>query len=496
MYSTADFLYCTIMCHIQAFDGRDHLHGHSRSVHSYHSTVQGQDTLHYVKRTRDIDEASSSSSKKRNIAILQHSLSNACHRAQINSRHELTCDLCKYPDPIIFIPECGHIFHSRCVGIWPMVTCPYCHGDVNKVAMVEVNMGSKPPQRRGIWTKQEEKFVDMIVDEFDHGTFPLANGTPLRLLLAKLLNCSTMRLSKKFQKNALGKRTYRVPKKSNHGFCISFDPESHQARQIEFSALEQAFRKEVSSSPRKESDKELRDLRIAVVQFWVQMFLKFAMSVGQPVDGVDASDPTKQKQAIQKLRDGQFEQLFHFVSRDAPERALRHMQPAPNNSKNVNSHHHQRNGDSENFRNAETFLYSHDNDTQNERQQYKAVESNLMTYNLYLEKKKQPTESHTKRNITDKHNNVAENIFFHDSHEILTTSMCSSQPVPASFVEESVDGILALNTTSFSSLNCQGRILQASLMPHPIHNTDCFERQNPQEASCWDPILDDFICIL
>ncbi|EQC39028.1 hypothetical protein SDRG_03980 [Saprolegnia diclina VS20] len=252
-----------------------------------------------------------------------------------------TCDVCKYPDPILTVPECGHTFHSRCVGIWPMLTCPYCQGDVAKIAVVPVDMSSKPTQRSGKWTKQEEKFVNMIVDEFDHGTFPLANGTPVRLVLAKLLNCSPMRLSKKFQKNALGKRTYRVPKTSNNGFRICFDTESHQARQIEFSAAESAFRQEVVMLQRKDNARqdgflELHDLRLAVIQFWVSNFLKFAMSVGQQVDGLDTTEPKKKKQAMQKLREGMFDQLLSWSNPNAPEPST---VDAPSTSTNPNPTH-------------------------------------------------------------------------------------------------------------------------------------------------------------
>ncbi|CAK4274335.1 unnamed protein product [Aphanomyces euteiches] len=203
-----------------------------------------------------------------------------------------------------------------------MTRCPYCHGEVAKVAVVHIDMTSKTTQRSGKWTKQEEKFVNLIVDEFDHGTFPLANGTPVRLVLAKLLNCSPMRLSKKFQKNALGKRTYRVPKNSASGARISFDAASHQARQIEFSAVESAFRQEVVLLQRKDNKQdgyiELRDLRLAVIQFWVSNFLKFALSVGQQVEGLDTTEPKKKKQAMQKLRDGMFDQVLSWGEKRPP----------------------------------------------------------------------------------------------------------------------------------------------------------------------------------
>ncbi|KAF0690382.1 Aste57867_18217 [Aphanomyces stellatus] len=257
------------------------------------------------------------------------------------------CDICKYPDPILYVPDCGHTFHSRCVGEWPMAHCPYCQGDVPKVAVVQIDMTTKTTQRSGKWTKQEEKFVNLIVDEFDHGTFPLANGTPVRLVLAKLLNCSPMRLSKKFQKNALGKRTYRVPKNSGaaaNGSRISFDTATHQARQIEFSAVESAFRQEVVVLQRKDSKQdgyiELRDLRLAVIQFWVANFLKFALSVGQQVEGLDTTEPKKKKQAMQKLRDGMFDQVFSWAEKRPASPPMHHHAPPPSHHTMQASSHH------------------------------------------------------------------------------------------------------------------------------------------------------------
>ena len=52
--------------------------------------------------------------------------------------------------------------------------------------------------RKGKWSQEEEEFVDQLIKEFEAGTIVCTNGTTLRSFLAKRLNCSGMRISKKF----------------------------------------------------------------------------------------------------------------------------------------------------------------------------------------------------------------------------------------------------------------------------------------------------------
>ena len=211
------------------------------------------------------------------------------------------CDLCNYDDPILQVKECGHTFHSRCVNAWPLTACPVCEKPVVKLTVVNVEMEIKTEQRAGKWTKQEEDFVQAVIKAFEDGAFPLANGTPVRLLLAKLLNCSPMRLSKKFQKNALGKRTYRVPKpvrEKGKAFRVFFDKEVHLAKQKQLSELEMKFRQHMvllkkNDSSKHDGTEDLANLSLAVRQFWVTNFIKFALVIGQKVDGIDLSEPQK-----------------------------------------------------------------------------------------------------------------------------------------------------------------------------------------------------------
>ncbi|GMF38200.1 unnamed protein product [Phytophthora fragariaefolia] len=238
---------------------------------------------------------------------------------------ERMCDVCQYPDPVLVAPNCNHIFHSRCVHVWPLDACPTCAAPLDQVAISPtINMMVRPEPRSGKWTRPEEKFIDGILCEFDRQSLPLAHGTPIRLVLAKMLNCSTMRLSKKFQKNALGKRTFRVTKPGKGEKALQFDHMDHARRQRELSRLEQIFRQELVDQFRRENNTdegalvETQNLRLAVQQFWVSNFLKFAVLIGQPVMGLDVSDAKKRKRAMQLLRNGQFDELLAWNHHPSP----------------------------------------------------------------------------------------------------------------------------------------------------------------------------------
>jgi hypothetical protein len=238
---------------------------------------------------------------------------------------ERMCDVCQYPDPVLVAPSCNHTFHSRCVHVWPLDACPACAAPVAQLAISPtINMMAQPEPRSGKWTRPEEKFIDGILHEFDRQALPLAHGTPIRLVLAKMLNCSTMRLSKKFQKNALGKRTFRVTKPGKGEKALEFDQMDHARRQRELSRLEQIFRQELVDQFRRENNTdegalvETQHLSLAVQQFWVSNFLKFAVLIGQPVMGLDVSDAKKRKRAMQLLRNGQFDELLSWNHHPSP----------------------------------------------------------------------------------------------------------------------------------------------------------------------------------
>lgn len=303
-------------------------HHHPAMVHTPHGYYpaphQQQQQHHYAQHYASTPSAlASSSSLKRkmsgNSVATTPVMSTPAHARTSPSAalaHDKLCDLCHHPDPILFSAKCDHLFHSRCVNVWPLDHCPVCRVDLPHVSILRIDMNEEIETRSGKWTRAEEKFIEVIIQEFDRSCFPLANGTPVRLVLAKLLNCSTMRLSKKFQKNALGKRTFRIPKPTKGTVAMEFNSEEHVMREQEFSRLETIFRHELVEQFRRENNTdegayvETINLRKAVKQFWVTNFLKFAVVVGQPVEGLDVSDGKKKKHALQMLRDGHFDELL------------------------------------------------------------------------------------------------------------------------------------------------------------------------------------------
>lgn len=73
--------------------------------------------------------------------------------------------------------------------------------------MTSKTLGDKP--RQGKWTKEEECYVDLLIEEFRCGALPLREGTTLRSFLSKMINCNPKRVSKKYENtNYNGKHKY------------------------------------------------------------------------------------------------------------------------------------------------------------------------------------------------------------------------------------------------------------------------------------------------
>ena len=75
----------------------------------------------------------------------------------------------------------------------------------------------KPEYRSGRWTKEEEAYIHVLIEEFEAGTLPLSNGTMLRMFIGAVLNCERMRVSKKFA--GRGPRKNATESMGQHVFC-------------------------------------------------------------------------------------------------------------------------------------------------------------------------------------------------------------------------------------------------------------------------------------
>ena len=69
----------------------------------------------------------------------------------------------------------------------------------------------RPDQRRGKWTAPEEAYASLVIDHFINGKAPgCTGGESLRALLAGLLRCTPMRITKKFSRTRMiGKSSFK-----------------------------------------------------------------------------------------------------------------------------------------------------------------------------------------------------------------------------------------------------------------------------------------------
>ena len=236
--------------------------------------------------------------------------------AKSSSTHQAAnCDLCGHADPILSSAACGHTFHSRCVtDPWPLTSCPVCHEKMPQVSIVPLDTNTLLTTRSGKWTKEEEEFVELIMAEFEAGQLPLPEGQAIRLCLAQLLNCSPMRLSKKFQKTPLGKRAYRRR---------LTEKEPCESSPSQFSQIETRFRKQLLLSRRYDGLediglREIEHLSQSVKRFWLTSFIKFAIASKQPIVGLDVSVPKKRTQVLRQLKAGNFHEFLPHWPAVAP----------------------------------------------------------------------------------------------------------------------------------------------------------------------------------
>lgn len=111
------------------------------------------------------------------------------------------------------------------------------------------------PARRGKWSAEEEAFAARLIRDFDAGLLPLENGATLRAFLSKKLNCSAMRISKKFAgEKCLGKQIFL-----RRGDDVQVKKEA-----VLLEKLEKAFiAAEEPKKPHKEPEQVLQHLSMA-----------------------------------------------------------------------------------------------------------------------------------------------------------------------------------------------------------------------------------------
>ena len=132
----------------------------------------------------------------------------------------------------------------------------------------EKQSGEETDQRTGRWTAAETVYVDELIEKFEQGSLPIADGIKLNDFLAGMLQCKQSRLTKKMKNAKLSSRSF----KRTTGFIKV--PE--EAR--EFSCLEEAFFLSIQSA------EERAEMKFHMQKHWRELFSGYCINLGQKVD--------------------------------------------------------------------------------------------------------------------------------------------------------------------------------------------------------------------
>jgi hypothetical protein len=105
----------------------------------------------------------------------------------------------------------------------------------NTSAVPDVFQGRK--KRSGKWTPEEEKYADLLIEQFEKGQVDEYNGSTLRSFLSRKLHCAPMRISKKFAGKGIGKQVYLSKNNMVHFDAALFSSEMSRLREAEMKFL-------------------------------------------------------------------------------------------------------------------------------------------------------------------------------------------------------------------------------------------------------------------
>ncbi|RHY05184.1 hypothetical protein DYB36_006683 [Aphanomyces astaci] len=132
---------------------------------------------------------------------------------------------------------------------------------VDELSPVGKPSGGSSEQRCGPWSDAEVAYATRLSDDFKLGLLSdVPNGIPLRKWLSEKLNCTPMRLSKKFDKTSgvLGMCRYTC----NVMTIASMSAEKSKRRQEQLESLEAAFRQSVQDEHLKLSSFEIQQTHL------------------------------------------------------------------------------------------------------------------------------------------------------------------------------------------------------------------------------------------
>lgn len=125
--------------------------------------------------------------------------------------------------------------------------------------------------RTGRWTTDEMAYCDKLIETFEQGILPVADGVKLNDFLANMLKSKQSRLTKKMKNAKLSAKSFQ----KTAGYI------SNQMQARSFSELEDAFFRSISCSM------ERAEIRFHLQKEWRELFSTFCVQAGQKLEADD-----------------------------------------------------------------------------------------------------------------------------------------------------------------------------------------------------------------
>jgi hypothetical protein len=122
--------------------------------------------------------------------------------------------------------------------------------------------------RTGRWTTEETLYCDKLIEKFQQGELPVAEGMKLNDFLATMLKSKQSRLTKKMKNARLSAKTYT----QTHGYVRGANDA------MDFSQLERQFYDSI------QCDMERAEIRFHMQKEWRELFSSFCVAMGQRLD--------------------------------------------------------------------------------------------------------------------------------------------------------------------------------------------------------------------
>jgi hypothetical protein len=140
--------------------------------------------------------------------------------------------------------------------------------NVNGAPVEDKGNGESADLRTGRWTTEETLYCDQLIEKFEQGLLPIADGIKLNDFLSGMLKSKQSRLTKKMKNARLSARCYKR--------TVGFIDDDREARI--FSEAESGFFDSIPCSLEKS------EIRFHMQKEWRELYSSYCVAIGQKLD--------------------------------------------------------------------------------------------------------------------------------------------------------------------------------------------------------------------